>query len=340
LIVSAARHLGYRNIRTFAYGHQGNHEAAASRAVAERLGIEWRFVPTSAASMRRYYASEMHAAYTTFADTLQSAPFVQDLPQIAALKDDGFIPSDAVICNGNSGDYITGAHVVAEMQSIAGDLTAEQRVDRVTGALYKKHFALWRSLQTPLHRARIERRLKESLARAGAAPGDPADDYGLYEYAEFQDRQCKYVISGQRIYEFLGHEWRLPLWDNAYLDFFEGVPLEGKIGQRLYVDMLTSENWGGVWQNVPVNAKTIRPQWLRPIRFAAKVAFAPFGRDAWHRFEQRYLHYWMAPGSHDAIRNYMTVVRDRRGARHGVAWLAEAYLKAHGLCYDGAPVFA
>ena len=110
--------------------------------------------------------------------------------------------------------------------------------------------------------------MRASLARAGATLGAPEDDYGLYEYAEFQDRQCKYVITGQRIYEFLGHEWRLPLWDKAYLDFFESYPAwQGRSTRRLYADMLTAENWGGVWQNVPVNAKTIRPHWLRPIRF-------------------------------------------------------------------------
>ena len=89
LIVSAAHHLGYRNIRTFAYGHPGNHEAKASRAIAERLGLPWRFVPTGIAALRRYFASDTHAAYMAFADTLQSVPFVQDLMQIAALKDDG-----------------------------------------------------------------------------------------------------------------------------------------------------------------------------------------------------------------------------------------------------------
>ncbi len=340
LIVSAAHHLGYRNIRTFAYGHPGNHEAEASRAIAERLGFPWRFVPTGIPMMRRYFQSELHAAYGAFADTLQSAPFVQDLPQIASLKDDGFIPPDAVLCNGNSGDYISGAHIMPEMRDVADGLADEQRLKRITGALFKKHFGLWRSLQTPDNQTCIERQLRGSLARAGATLGDPADDYGLYEYAEFQDRQCKYVITGQRIYEFLGHEWRLPLWDKVYLDFFEAVPLAGKVGQKLYADMLETANWGGVWRGLPVNAKTIRPQWLRPIRFAAKLACAPLGRDTWHRFEQQYFQYWMEPGSQIAIRDYGAVARDRRGARHGIAWLTEAYLGSQRLRFDGTPFLA
>ena len=46
------------------------------------------------------------------------------------------------------------------------------------------------------------------------------------------------MITGQRIYECLGHDWRLPLWDNDYLDFWETVPLRFKAGQRLYNEML------------------------------------------------------------------------------------------------------
>ena len=340
LIVSAARHLGYRNIRTFAYGHPGNHEAKASRTIAERLGLPWRFVPSGIGAMRRYFESETHAAYLAFSDTLQSVPFVQDLMQIAALKKDGYIPADAVICNGNSGDYISGAHIVAEMRAPAPHLSAEERLARITGALFKKHFALWTALQTPDNRARIERQLRASLARADATLGDPADDYGLYEYAEFQDRQCKFVITGQRIYEFLGHDWRLPLWDKAYLDFFERIPPAGKIGQKLYADMLVAENWGGVWRDVPVNAKTVRPHWIRPLRLAAKLAHAPLGRDAWHRFERRYFQYWMAGGGQAAIRPYRVVAADRRGGRNAISWLTEDYLAGHNLDYAGGRLHA
>ena len=212
-----------------------------------------------------------------FADTLQSVPFVQDLTPIATLKADGFISPDAVIANGNSGDYISGGHVVPEMRAVATSLSEDERLKRITAALFKKHFALWAILQTPDNWARIERQLLASIMHAGASLGDPADDYGLYEYAEFQDRQCKFVITGQRIYEYLGHDWRLPLWDKAYLDFFEAMPLTGKANQRLYADMLEAEDWAGVWRNVPVNAKVVRPHWLRPLRFAAKLAHAPLG---------------------------------------------------------------
>jgi asparagine synthase (glutamine-hydrolysing) len=329
LIVSAARRLGYRNLRCFAYGRPGNFEAEASKAIAERLGYRWRFVPSGIRLMQRYYNSKAHRSYMEFADTAQSTPFVQDLPQIAMLKDDGFIPADAVLCNGNSGDYISGAHIVPGMQSIPVGLSPEMRLDRILQSLVSKHFALWQALLTDENRARVADALRRSLNRAGAALGSPADDYGIYEYSEFQDRQCRYVITGQRIYEFLGHDWRLPLWAKSYLDFWEGVPLAGKIGQNLYAAMLEQENWGDVWRDMPVNAKTIKPDWIRPIRFAAKLAHGPLGVARWHKFERRFFQYWMSATGASAVVSYPRAAMDGRGARSEIAWLTEDYLGRH-----------
>lgn len=338
VIVSAARHLGYKNIKTFAYGLPGNHEAMTSRHIADALGYDWTFVPTSSSAMRDYYASEDWRSYLDFADTLQATPFVQDHRQIRSLKERGYIPDDAVIANGNSGDYISGAHIFPKTEQIAEDLSDERRISGVLDALSEKHFSLWQSLRTDENCAQIRRLLKQSIDRAGATFGQPKDDYGIYEYAEFQDRQCKYVIGGQRTYEHLEHEWRMPLWDTSLLDFFETMPREAKLNQRLYADTLERENWAGVWQDVPVNARTVKPNWIRPLRFLAKVVHAPLGKYAWHAFEKRYFGYWMELGGQSAIRSYAEVARDGRGARHGVAWLTEAYLAQHGLDYAGNAV--
>ena len=329
LVVSAARHLGYDNVRCFAYGRAGNFEAKASRAIADRLGYRWAFVPLTASGQRRFFASDAHRRYLDYADTCASVPFIQDMSAVMALKRQGFIPDDAVIANGNSGDYISGMHIPPALRTPPSPgLGPAERKARIVDALADKHFALWRSLRTPENLARIKALIWRSIEAAGGALGDPAGDHGLYEYAEFQDRQCKYVITGQRIYEFLGHEWRLPLWDNAYLRFWESVPLAEKAGQALYARMLHARNWGGAWSDIPVNAKSIRPRWIVPLRYAAKLAHAPLGAERWHRFERKYFQYWMDLTCNAAVVSYWRAARDWRGARHGVAWLAENYLAA------------
>ena len=332
LVASAARHLGYRDIRCFAYGRPGNFEAKASRAIAEHLGVPWTFAPLSIGGQGRFFSGSNYAAYLDYADSCASVPFVQDMSAIETLKASGFIPADAVIANGNSGDYVSGNHIAAKLCTPPQGLNETQRRARIVDALADKHFALWRSLRTDANIARVRALLAQAIADIPL--GDPETDHGLYEFAEFQDRQCKYVITGQRIYEFLGHDWRLPLWDNDYLDFWETVPLRFKAGQRLYNEMLRDANWGGVWQDIPVNSKSIRPRWLVPLRLAAKIAHAPLGAERWHRFERRVFQYWMDATCNAAGTPYTRVLSDSRGARHAVAWQTESYLARHGLGLD------
>jgi asparagine synthase (glutamine-hydrolysing) len=334
LIASAARHLGYKNVTCFTYGRAGNFEADASKAIAEKLGYPWHFVPATLSRQRAFFMSEDYRRYLEFADSGASTPFVQDMAPLLQLKRSDVITDDAVIINGNTGDFISGNHIVPALQQPPVGLSEAQRLQRLMDALIAKHFSLWQSLLTPQNRARITALLQRLLQRAGATLGEPATDHGLFEYAEFQDRQCKYVITGQRIYEFLGHEWRLPLWDNAYLRFWERVPLEEKINQRLYARMLLNANWGGVWRDVPVNRKTVRPLWLVPLRLAAKAAHAPLGRARWHAFERQYLQYVMDNTCNSACVSYTRFSRDRRGARHHIAWLTALYLERHGVGID------
>jgi asparagine synthase (glutamine-hydrolysing) len=326
-------------VRCFAYGHPGNFEAVASKAIAERLGYSWTFQPLSNSSQRRYFASAEYAAYIEYADTTASVPFIQDLSAVAALKARGFIPAEAVLANGNSGDFISGNHVPPAMRApVKTSATADERKHRILDAVLDKHFSLWGVLRTAERDARLRAALWQSAEAAGGALRDPDSDHGVYEYIEFQDRQSKYVITGQRIYEFHGHDWRLPLWDKTYLDFWQGVPLAEKAGQSLFTRMLHRANWGGVWREIPVNRRTVRPLWLAPIRLSAKLAHAPLGSVRWRHFERRFLLHFLEPWCGSAFVAYRRICSDRRGARHAVAWLSEAYLLRHGLQWNGIQV--
>ena len=73
------------------------------------------------------------------------------------------------------------------------------------------------------------------------------NDFGLYEFSEFKNRQTKYVITVQRVYEFFGYEWRLPLWDKEYLDYWEKIHKCHKFKRSLFVNLMHDLDWGGVW---------------------------------------------------------------------------------------------
>ncbi|MBK8906484.1 MAG: hypothetical protein IPM60_00830 [Rhodospirillales bacterium] len=339
LIASALAHIGYRSVVCFAYGVKGNYEAKASERIAERLGFPWRFCPFSHRSQRALFTSDLHRAYLRFADTCAAVPFVQDLPAVRDSAEAGFLPENAIIVNGATGDFISGHHIPEPLARPRTDLDAQGRRALILDAAINKHFRLWQSLATPENDRRIRARLDAEIAPMADALDDPEAAHGIYEALEFENRQCKYVINGQRIYEFLGFEWRLPLWDDEYLDFWQGVPLAAKAHQRLYREMLEERNWGGVWRGPSWRfPQTVSPGWMRRfVRPICKAAHAPVGRDRWRDFERRYLQYWMEITCASAAVPYRRAIRDGRGARHSVAWLTEAYLAGKGLAYDGTP---
>ena len=330
-IASGLREAGYRDVVCFAYGLPGNREALVSRLVAERLGYHWRFVPYCNAAMRRAFASQDHARYKAGADSLTGVHFPQDYLAVNALVADGVADPESIVVNGQAGDFITGNHVPAALAVARCDCSSAARQDAIVEALLDKHFKQWGFLRTPANMACLAARLKREIALIGM-PADAGGDHGVYEHCEFQDRQAKYVINGQRLYEHFGLDWRLPFWDRDCLDFWSRVPLEAKVGQALYRQTLVSQNWAGVWgEDLPVNPMRIRPGWLRPIRFALKALHAPLGRARWHAFERRYLDYWMTPLCGYAMRRWLEVARDGRGHWSSIAWHIKSYLSEKGI---------
>ncbi|RVU36750.1 asparagine synthetase B family protein [Hwanghaeella grinnelliae] len=334
LVVSGLVENGHKNVTAYAYGRPGNFEAQASQKIADQMGIPWIFVPYSPSDIRRFSDSSDFHRYMEVSDTCGSLPFLQDFYAVSMLKTMNSVPEDAVFINGNSGDYISGGHIPDKLfQDAAGNGSA----DRAIQAQVTKHYSLWKDLHTAGNDAAIRDRLFASLhERFSSEELDTMDSRSLYEYLEFEARQTKFVISGQRVYEHLGHEWRLPLWHKIFLDFWQSVPWRLKRRQKLYVDTLADLNLGSVWQPMR-HPEFVTPPWTRPMRFLGKCLTAPFGRDAWRRMDRQVFLYWTDVISTLAYRPYSRALFDRRGFRSGVALRCESYLQDHGLDHQGRP---
>jgi len=324
-VVSGLAAAGYCNVQCLAYGRPGNREAVVGREIARRLGYDWNFVPYTNKFVRAAWATEDHRAHEAYADSLTGIPFPQDYAALTAIRAQGRLDPDSIVVNGQSGDFTSGNHIPAAMIDHDSG-TDEQRMERILNALVAKHFKHWSSLATPDRVNRVKAMLAIEIDLAGGLPDDPGRDHGVYEFSEFVDRQAKYVVNGQRVYEYLGLSWRLPLWDRASLDFWEAAPLEAKAKQQLYRDVLKRDDWGGVWRDIPINPTRIRPLWLMYGRLIAKAAHAPLGATRWHKFERRYLNYLMSPLCAFAEWPYREIVRDGRNAHGAIAFHIRKYM--------------
>jgi len=328
LIASGLKHLGYKNVKCYSYGIAGNFEARIARIISDKLGYDFKFIPLNLGEERKFYRSNKFKEYLAFAETFVAVPYFQSLSTIPKLKN--WIDSDAVFINGNSGDFISGGHVSSAFCSTNSVDTERERLNVVNKAIMDKNFSLWDYLKTELNIKNIERQLTSEMP---VPLRDVSSDHGLYEYSELENRQSKYVISGQRAYEFYGYEWRLPLWDESYLEFWETVPLNLKFNQKLYTDMLRAENWGGVWDGaISVNKKTVRPLWVIPLRLLIKPVFIFSGKKRWHQFETIFFYYFMDVTRMMCSINYLSVLRAVfKKPRHHVSWQVDEYLNSKNI---------
>jgi asparagine synthase (glutamine-hydrolysing) len=327
LIASGLAAAGYDNVHCVAYGRTGNREAVVSRQIAQRLGYRWSFVPYTNATVRAAWDSDDHRAYEAYVDSFTAITFPQDYLALITLRERGDLPAETLVVNGQSGDFTSGNHIPKSMIGHAGG-SDDARMARIVDALVAKQYKHWSGLATAERMARIRSLLTAEIMAAGGLPENPEYDYGVYEYGEFIDRQAKYVINGQRLYEYLGLDWRLPLWERPNLEFWERAPLSAKASQLLYRDVLERDNWGDVWRDIPVNPMRIRPVSLMVVRQIAKILHAPLGAERWHDFERRYFTYWMQPLCAFAPWRYRDVISAELGPLGAIAFHIRKYMDA------------
>ena len=148
---------------------------------------------------------------------------------------------------------------------------------------------------------------------------------------EWYHRQVKFVISGQKVYEFLNREWRLPLWEFPIKNFFEQLNDSYKVDQFFYRKCLMDINWQGIWTNLPINQKNIYPIWIRPIRYYLKSIYFLIGKEKWYDIEKKYINYWTSNTSSYSLVPYSDSIFKKDVFKNPISLRSIRYLERHGL---------
>jgi asparagine synthase (glutamine-hydrolysing) len=328
LVLCKLKEHGYDRLQAFSYGPPGNYEAKAAKTVAERLGVPWIFVPTRHRGFRKFFHSSLRRQYWAFCDGLCVVPNMQDIEPILELRNKGLLPDEAVLVNGQSGDFITGGHIPA------GLVEKEPSVSNLLDAIIEKHFSLWLHLMTDDALSKIKRKVLRLIECTEDRALDRETVIALYEWWEWQERQCKYVVNGQRVYDFLGLSWELPLWDDAYLRFWQDIPVEEKFRQKLYRKYLEKYNFKGLFKGF---TPTI---WRWPgialsVVAAAQMVQWVFGRTWKDRFYKR-AGYFGHYGPLYAGYGFRSFLKRAANARNAVSFYVDTWLDENGL-FSGSP---
>ena len=261
LVLCKLKELGHDQLRAFSYGPAGNFEAEAAKHVAETLGVPWEFVQTPGKEARRAFLAPERKQFQDMADGLSSVPVYNEFFVLSKFSREGKFSGNDMIVNGQTGDYLTGGHIPVTLMS--GNPTVRTILD----AIIKKQYSVWKHLKTDSNHKVMENRilrimkcsLEDSMCREELA--------SKYESWEWQERQCKYVVNGQRIYDYLGLNWALPLWDLEYMEFWETVPMALRFDQTLFRQYLEKYDYKGLFKGYRSEAR----RWVGGIGIGVKV---------------------------------------------------------------------
>lgn len=326
LILGKLVERGYRDLRAFSYGPKNNYDALIAREVACRLDVPWTFVDTPGPVVRRFHRSEERLRYWDFADGLCSVPNGGDIVPLLRLRESGALPADAFVVNGQSGDFLTGGHVSPSVAAGEGGW------DSMFESILKKHYALWLSLRTPANLDLARARIRAVVGLPECLPPDPGPDVlaNLMERWEYEERQSKYVVSGQRVYDFLDLGWDLPLWDRELSEFYRGVPLPLRVGQTLYREALEDWDYRGLYTQVRRKVQGWSPAQrivMDPMAVALRLVVGRARRDAL----MKYTAYFGRFGHHYRAFGLGEFLRHSRDQRNPVSFWTMHWLDGLGL---------
>ncbi len=255
---------GYPNIMTFSYGLNHNYDMNRAKSVARELGVPWTHVPSKVQYLRKLYRSSKRKEYTSYAWGAHMTPVWLDFEALTCLIRDKTIQENAIIINGYSGDFLFGGHIP---ENLFYDPTVLNLIDN----LIHKHCSHFKSRALDGAKERISNTIRDEFSSIFSENPGVEDLCAFYEYWDWQERQTKAVVNGQRLYDQLGFDWILPLWDKALVDFWLSVPLPLRLGQTLHIQYLkhynfkhqfdtlraTDDLWPPIWKWVPWVAKAI-----------------------------------------------------------------------------------
>lgn len=226
----------YTNVLCVSFGKESDREASVAHKVADALGFEWILLNTDSHYVRTLIRTDVKMqAYQVHASNGLRVPYLESV-LLRPYFESGKIPTDCVIVNGNSGDFIEGEQFYPQFVP-----DKEYSCDQLIDAILDKHFTLSGKIvsEFPAFRHEIYNLLHLSKDRMYSY--DECQE--LFEQFNWRERQCKYVITSMYECEDLHHvDWRLPLWDDALVDFWLNVPIEQRAHRNLYYKIVGHEN--------------------------------------------------------------------------------------------------
>ena len=327
LIASIFRHYNYENVICYTYGTKNNFEALSAKKFSESLGYKWTFVELKIKEQISFYKSNDFSSYLDYANTIDSVPYYQGLYSVKYLKEKKIIEDNAIFINGNSGDFITGGHISKFYQHCNNTILSSS----ITDIIIDNYYSLWGHEKTLRNIDIITKKIEDKYNHIKGFYNTDINICDFVYYYEFINRQSKYVIQGQKTFEYYGYDWRMPLWDPKMIEFWCTISNYYKNEQFLYRSTIEEYNYANVWgKGNEVNKCSISLPVLKYIRIFFKIITIVLtlgNYKAWDRIDRvLFLYFYHIPRMYCTVPYWKIVFSLFKYPRHSVAFDVKRYL--------------
>jgi len=319
-ILAMFKEFNYDNLFTYTYGVKGLWEVKRAKYIADSLDVKWHYIEFDPKETKKLFHSLDREKYYGFAGGLNSIPHLAEYYALLRLKEEQLVPENAVIINGQTGDFLTGGHIPKTV------LTQNTTVHDLVSDIIDKHFSLWTNLKTVENRDILSRNIRKALNLTGDGKLSKERFANHFETFEWQERQAKYVTNGQRAYEWLGYGWRLPLWSDELMEFWQKIDWERKFSQRLYKKFLNEKNLCGLFKTKLPREYSYMPFWVKVFRGSVAGLGLLLTKD-FSPISSKYSRYFMTYAPFYPQTSYRAYLRDSKWHRSPVSYWVKHYLR-------------
>lgn len=229
LIVCMLKQMGCQRILCYTVGPLLSDEQLVAMKVAERLGIPiYRIDYQEEQYITQRYGSDEFNRFCDFVGAYGNFLWLFEYNAIKWLEQKGLLQDDAVFIPGHCGDFIAGSHLTKLFT------TKYMSLRRLSKALLLLSFEYAKPFRNTLLRKDLKEKLYPGFAQ-GRLPHSICQEFIM------QNRLAHQINNSARVYDYLGYDVRLPLFDRELLDFFRTLSYRLLIDKKLYVSVLTEQ---------------------------------------------------------------------------------------------------
>lgn len=224
-ILSISRKLN-KIVVPYTYGKKKNWDSESAKKICNFLKLKLHTLSFSFRKQRYFWKTQFCNDWLNLQNLGVSIPFYQDVFYLRFILEK---QKDFIYMNGNTGDFISGKH----LPRFCSDIKETELIQY----LYSRYFQLWRKVD---HNETIfiKKEIGKEISRL-KSKYHISSSLSITYFFEWENRQSKYLMNGQRAYDLCNINWRLPFWSMELCYNHLNINLEKLLFGKVYDDQVS-----------------------------------------------------------------------------------------------------